>query len=438
MNGADPIAFGYDADGLLIQAGGLGIARSAQNDLITGTTVGSTADTLEYNNFGEPESYTAAWEGTALVSFAYIRDKLGRIAQKTETRGGVTDVYAYAYDTAGRLTAVTRNALSHEFYAYDSNGNRLTATTQEGTKSGTYDDQDRLLQYGSATYAYSANGDLVTKTVGGQTTTYDYDTLGNLRGVTLPGGTQIAYVIDGLNRRVGKKVDGALVQAFLYEELLHPVAELDGSGNVVSRFVYGTGGDVPDYLVRGGNTYRVIPDHLGSPRLVVDVATGAIAQQIAYDSFGNVISDSNPGFQPFGFAGGIYDRDTKLTRFGARDYDAETGRWTAKDPILFAGGAANLYGYVSNDPTNHTDVAGWATSARGPRPGGKTGIPGLDIAYKITEEYVRAKDRLAKELEAEIERVRQIREEAERLRKRLERLLEELRRMFPCHKRGTS
>jgi hypothetical protein len=46
-------------------------------------------------------------------------------------------------------------------------------------------------------------------------------------------------------------------------------------------------------------------------------------------------------------------------RFGARDYDPETGRWTAKDPILFGGGDTNLYGYVLNDPVNFTDRSGF-------------------------------------------------------------------------------
>jgi RHS repeat-associated protein len=105
-------------------------------------------------------------------------------------------------------------------------------------------------------------------------------------------------------------------------------------------------------------TYRIITDHLGSPRLVIDAVTGQIVQRMAYDVFGRVIFDDNPGFQPFGFAGGLYDPDTKLTRFGARDYDAETGRWTAKDPILFNGGDANLYGYVLNNPVNWLDLWG--------------------------------------------------------------------------------
>lgn len=67
---------------------------------------------------------------------------------------------------------------------------------------------------------------------------------------------------------------------------------------------------------------------------------------------------TNPGFQPFAFAGGIHDLDTGFVRFGARDYDPSVGRWTAKDPILFSGGQVNLYVYVGNDPVNLVDPLG--------------------------------------------------------------------------------
>ncbi len=96
-------------------------------------------------------------------------------------------------------------------------------------------------------------------------------------------------------------------------------------------------------------------------RLIVNTADGSIAQRLDYDEFGTITQDTNPGFQPFGFAGGIYDQHTKLTRFGARDYDAQTGRWTAKDPILFGGGDTNLYAYVGNNPLSYIDPYGlWA------------------------------------------------------------------------------
>ena len=45
-------------------------------------------------------------------------------------------------------------------------------------------------------------------------------------------------------------------------------------------------------------------------------------------------------------------------RFGARDHDPYTGRWTARDPILFRGQQANLYAYVDNDPVNELDPSG--------------------------------------------------------------------------------
>jgi RHS repeat-associated protein len=95
--------------------------------------------------------------------------------------------------------------------------------------------------------------------------------------------------------------------------------------------------------------------------LLVNSADGTTAQQLDYDAFGHVLSDTSPGFQPFGFAGGLYDADTGLVRFGTRDYDAVMGRWTAKDPILFDGGDTNLYAYASGDPINLIDPSGLDT-----------------------------------------------------------------------------
>ena len=356
VNGANPVAFTYDADSLLTGAGSLTLTRNAQNGLLTGTALGNVTDTRTYNSFAEPLTYTSAYSGTNIYATQYARDKLGRIIQQVETIGGVTTTYNYDYDLAGRLTQVQHNGTITASYTYDSNGNRLSGPGLGS--SPTYDDQDRLLQYGPNSYSYTANGELATKTVGTNTTTYTYDELGNLTHVALPGGTQIDYLIDGQHRRIGKKVGGVLTQGYLYDGALRPIAELDGSSTVVSRFVYGSRVNVPDYLIKGGITYRIISDHLGSPRLVVDVATGGVAQQLDYDEFGNVLTDTHPGFQPFGFAGGLYDPATGLVRFGARDYDAETGRWTTRDPIRFGGGDTNMYAYVGANPINRVDPLG--------------------------------------------------------------------------------
>lgn len=84
-----------------------------------------------------------------------------------------------------------------------------------------------------------------------------------------------------------------------------------------------------------------------------------MVKRIECDTFGNIIFDSDSSFAvPFGFAGGLYDRDTGLVHFGFRDYDPDTGRWTAKDPILFGGGDTDLYGYCVNDPVNFADPLG--------------------------------------------------------------------------------
>ena len=356
INGGNTISFTYDDDGILTGAGALTIARSPQNALITGTTLGEAQDSRSYNSFGELTDYSVSIGSGQLLDISYSRDADGRITNKTES-GGTT--YAYSYDSAGRLVGVSKNGAPISSYSYDTNSNRLSATTSSGTVIATYDSQDRLLTYGTANYTYRANGELVSRNTGTQTTTYQYDALGNLISVSLPGGKTISYVVDAENRRVAKVVNGTFAIGFLYDGG-RIVAQLNGNtgSGIASQFIYATGSTSPDYMMSGGVTYRIFSDHQGSPLLVVNTSTGAVAEQITYDEFGNVLSDTNPGFQPFGFAGGLYDQETKLLRFGARDYDPTTGRWTTKDPVLFAGADSNLYEYTKNDPINVVDPSG--------------------------------------------------------------------------------
>ncbi len=355
--GGAAIPYTYDGDGQLASAGDLTITRDSQNGIATGSTLGAVATTEGYTPFGETGAYHASTSGTTLLDQQYTRDAVGRVLQTVESIGGSTDTYSYGYDTAQRLASVKKNGTTIASYSYDANGNRLTATDSAGSFTGAYDSQDRLIKYGNTSYTYNPNGERTQRTNGTATTTYSYDALGNLTGVTKPDGTAITYLVDGRNRRIGKQVNGTLVQGFLYGDGLKPVAELDGSNALVSRFVY-TGGGTPAYLIKGGVEYRIITDQTGSVRLVVNSQTGAVVQRLDYDAFGRVLQDTNPGFQPFGFAGGLYDRDTGVAHFGAREYDPEVGRWLSKDPQHFAGGDTNLYGYVRNDPLNLNDPSG--------------------------------------------------------------------------------
>ncbi|MFZ1700559.1 MAG: RHS repeat-associated core domain-containing protein [Pyrinomonadaceae bacterium] len=360
VNGATAIDYTYDDDGLLSGAGGLTLGRSSQNGLLTGSSIGNITDTIAYSTFGETSVYDAKSNAVTVYNTQYTNDKLGRIMRKVETIGGSTTTYDYGYDTSNRLATVTvNNALQPIItYSYDSNDNRTSVNAGGNITGATYDAQDRLTTYGTTAYTYGSNGDLQSKNAAAGTTNYSYDVFDNLRSVTLPNGTQIEYVIDGLNRRVGKRVNGIVTQGFLYQDQLQIAAELDASGNLLGRFVYASRSNTPDLMLKNGQTFRLIYDNVGSVRLVIEISSGSVVQRIDYDEFGVVLQDSNPGFQPFGFAGGLYDTQTRLIRFGARDYDPETGRWTTRETPTFFGNDTNLYSYAFADPINFFDANG--------------------------------------------------------------------------------
>ncbi|MBW1981854.1 MAG: hypothetical protein JRJ12_11595 [Deltaproteobacteria bacterium] len=354
------VNYGYDNDGLLTGVGSFAIARNAGNGLPESITGGALNLSRTFNGYGEVdgEEFTVAGQGVA--SWSLARDNAGRITSKSETVDGVTYTYSYTYDPMGRLLTVTKDGTLVEEYQYDSVGTRIyEMNTLRGitARSFNYDDEDRLLTAGDAACQYDLDGYLTTKTAGAETTAYSYSSRGELLSVTLPDGRLIEYVHDPLGRRIAKKIDGVIIEKYLWQGLTRLLAVYDGADNLLMRFLYADG-RLPVAVEKGGATCYLAYDQVGSLKVVADAA-GTVIKRIDYDSFGNIIEDTNESFEiPFGFAGGLYDRDTGLIRFGFRDYDPDIGRWTAKDPIFFAGGDVDLYGYCLNDPVNWVDFVG--------------------------------------------------------------------------------
>jgi RHS repeat-associated protein len=326
--------------------------RDTQNAYTTQVTDNTITQTRNYNGFGEIVEVS---DNTFTYQLSQ-RNQNGAITQKKETLNGVTETFDYTFDDMGRLTEVQKNNAVSETYTYDNNGNRASATVNGTSISASYTLDDNLVVYGDNTYLYDEDGYLQTKTTAQGTSTYSYGTLGELKQVTTPTKT-ISYKHNANNQRVSKSIDGTVVEKYLWANLTTLLAIYDSADNLVQRFEYADQ-RMPVAMTMGATKYYLHYDQVGSLRAISDTSHNII-KEITYDTYGNVLSDSNPSFNvPFGFAGGLYDTDTKLTRFGYRDYDAKTGKWTAKDPIGFAGGDSNLYGYVLGDPVNYVDPSG--------------------------------------------------------------------------------
>ena len=231
------------------------------------------------------------------------------------------------------------------------------------------DAQDRVTRQGDTAYTYDASGMVTTRTVSGQASqAFAWDARGSLLSVAQAPAPSVAYDVDAAERRVAKRRNGTRTRIWRYAGQLNIDAEVVApESGAPSYRMYGYIGDrflpvvMQERTALGeSKTYRIYGDHLGSLRAVVDVSTGEAVQTMAHDPWGKVTHDAvAPGFErvPFGYAGGLYDEDTGLSRFGAREYDATTGRWLSKDEAGFAGGA-NFYLYANDNPVSYVDRDG--------------------------------------------------------------------------------
>jgi RHS repeat-associated protein len=356
----DTADYSYDNDGLMTGVGIFTIIRNVDNGLPESVNSLSFNLNRTFNGYGEVEAESSIVNMQDFSSWNLTRDNNGRITQKIESVAGVTSDYAYTYDAMGRLLTVIIDSTLVEEYQYNVNGTRtyeMNSLRDIAGRSYTYSNEDHLLTAGNVSYQYDPDGFLISKTNGADVTQYDYSSRGELLNVILPDGKYVEYIYDPLGRRIAKKMNSTISEKYLWQDMTRLLAVYDGNDNLLMRFEYADG-RMPLSMIKEGIRYYLSYDPVGSLKAVAD-SSGNMLKNIVYDSFGNIINDSNSILKiPFGFAGGLHDKDTNLIRFGYRDYDPDIGRWTAKDPIFFEGGNIDLYGYCLNDPINAFDLIG--------------------------------------------------------------------------------
>ena len=320
---------------------------------------------------------------SVLDSFSYQYDVASRITQITDVDG----LNTYGYSKRNELTAATHADPSNpdESYVYDATGNRTTSHLHGSSYvvgsgvAGTAD-VNRLSSDGKFNYTYDANGNLTKRVeiVSGKVREFAFDHRNRLVQITdrpsaVGAATQVVkYTYDLQNRRIASNVDTTPADAndgkvtyyvYVGEDVIVELVDVDGSGPaspaISMRYLHGPAVDqVLAQESANGDVQWMLTDHLGTVRDVVNNG-GAVVNHLKYDSYGNVIAESNPSVKTrYKYTGREFDSETEMQYNRARYYDAAIGRFLSEDPIGFAGKDVNLYRYVSNSPQSARDPSG--------------------------------------------------------------------------------
>lgn len=366
---ADPMAF--DDDRLPLVRGPFTFARSGPGGAVSGISGGPLAIALGYDGLARVKNRTVKVGGGDVYAQTYAYDKASRLATMTETpKGGAAKSRTLEYDGRGQLRRVKEGATVVEEYAYDADGNRVSAKVGGGAaQTATYDAGGALKSRGGVDYTFDADGFMTKR--GTDTFTWSRD--GQLLTATV-GGVTATYAYDALGRRTARTAGGN-TQTYLYGDPAQPfrVTAWKDPDGTLTRASY----DQHDGLFalrRGQATYYVGSDQVGTPKVVVD-ADGVVVKRIAYDAFGGSTVEVGGAFSlPVGFAGGLHDPLTGLVRFGMRDYEPASGRFAFRDPSFFGGSPDNLYAYAASNPIQNRDPSGLVCASFGAFGGAGGGI----------------------------------------------------------------
>jgi len=301
-----------------------------------------------------------AGPGGVLFDRQYSYNTANQISQIAE----LTGTKVFGYDNIDRLTSVADAVNGNESYAFDGVGNR---TASHSSNTYTHQPFNRLTVTETGSYSQDANGNTVSKVEGSKRWTYTWDHENRLTQAW-DRKTRVQYRYDALGRRVERNLGFGLERTkFTYdgEDVL-----LDDANGTHTKYQNGPGIDNKLSLKTGSAVSYFLADHLGSTNGLAD-ASGSLTAQTGYDSFGNQTTNLPTRY---GFTGRERDGFTGMIHYRARHYDPRLGRFISEDPIGFAGGDINLYGYVRNNPLMFKD------------PDGKLALPILIVGGAVVAE----------------------------------------------------
>jgi RHS repeat-associated protein len=349
-------SYSYDTLNRLITldnswAGSFGFTYDGLNRRTQMTRPNSVTTNYVYDNLSHLLSVLHQASGSTIDGASYTLDPVGNRTAKTDQHADV--ISSYTYDPIYELAQVTHGSSTTESYSYDAVGNR---TASLGMSAYTNNSSNELTGTTGLSYTYDNNGNTTSKTDSTGTTNYTWDYENRLASVALPGsGGTVNFKYDPFGRRI-EKVSPTATSIFAYDgdDL---VETTNGLGSEVASYTHTQNIDAPLAMLRGTTASYYEADGLGSITSVSS-SGGSLAQTYTYDSYGNTTSSSGSLTNFFRYTGREFDSETGLYFLRARYLDPTTGRFISEDPLEFASGSTNFYGYVGDNPTALNDPFG--------------------------------------------------------------------------------
>ena len=358
-------AYQYDAKGHLTKVQRDGTATESYQYNQSGQRV---EQTREYRGFSDASSGMLRYDDEGRLSKAgdtsFYYDKHGALSERCDCQG-ITK-YSYGKDTMpDKVILPSRAEIRYEYDKQNPTGparrfrnNTLTAefAWSNPVCLKTYRDHDNLLEY---TFLYDDSGILNKIRIDMLKPEKQKNGAGAAAAGSDVPNNRTAAGSDMPNNRAAAGWDMPGNRAAAGWDMPNNRAAA-GSDALGSMVALQRRHRLHDFLGKRPLPLELLCgcDQVGTLKILTD-KSGRLVKEIVRDSFGVQQSDSFPDlFMPIGFAGGLTDPDTHLVRFGYRDYDPSTGRFTALDPAKDRRGDGDLYDYCVDDPVTAVDPTG--------------------------------------------------------------------------------